>query len=128
MPDPHPLFIIGLPRSGTKLLRALLNNHPDVSLGGEGRFIPSTVKRFGIDADVSQRELWQAVYKKISRQVFFGTPMKGNVRLPEAASLGARKEQGLPLTWADIFEAILRPYGPRPQARIYGDKSHGYIS
>lgn len=130
MPDPYPLFIIGLPRSGTKLLRALLNNHPDISLAGEGRFIPSTVKRFGIDADVSQRGLWQAVYKKISRQVFFGTPAKGNVRLSEAAfldALDARKEQA-PLTWAVIFEAIMRPYGPRPQALIYGDKSHGYIN
>lgn len=131
MPDSYPLFIIGMPRSGTKLLRTLLNNHPDVSLGGESRFVPSMIKLFGLHADVSQRQLWQAVYKEISRKVFFGTQAKGNIRLSESAffdTLDARKEQGLELTWADIFEAIMRPYGPRPEALIYGDKSHGYVS
>ncbi len=131
MSESHPLFIIGVPRTGTKLLRTLLNNHPDISLGGEGNFIPGIVKRFGIDADVSKRELWREVYRGFSQRVFFDTSKENGVGLSEEAYMAALDtytERGMPLTWADIFEVIMRPYGPQPQARIYGDKSHGYIN
>lgn len=88
------------------------------------------VKRFGIDADVSQRGLWREVYEEFSQKVFFSTPMKDGVTLSETAFTDALSahEKGVPLTWADIFQVLMRPYGPRPQARIYGDKSHGYIN
>lgn len=37
----HPLiFIGGHPRSGTTLLRAMLDSHPDVRCGEETRIIP----------------------------------------------------------------------------------------
>jgi hypothetical protein len=33
--DPTPIFILGMPRSGTTLLEQLLAGHPDVAAGGE---------------------------------------------------------------------------------------------
>ena len=46
----HPLiFIGGHPRSGTTLLRAMLDSHPDVRCGEETRIIPRLV---------SMREAW----------------------------------------------------------------------
>lgn len=71
------------------------------------------------------------MYKEFSQRVFFDTSKEGGVGLSEEdflATLSTYEERGLTLTWADIFEVIMRPYGPHPQARIYGDKSHGYIN
>lgn len=35
LPGPVPIFIVGLPRSGTTLLERMLGNHPDVANAGE---------------------------------------------------------------------------------------------
>ena len=34
-PDPAPIFILGMPRSGSTLLERVLGGHPDISNGGE---------------------------------------------------------------------------------------------
>lgn len=124
---PAPIFIVGAPRSGTKLLRNLLNNHPEISLGNEGNFIPRFVRRFGLTADLSQPQLWEEIYEDFSHSAYYSSPMQKNVTFSRAdfvAALTARQN----LVWADIFEVLLRPYGPNPHAHIYGDKSHGYLS
>lgn len=126
----YPVFIIGVPRSGTKLLRELLNNHPDISLGHEGNFIPALVGRFGLDADVSQHSLWLEVYRTFSHSAYYHTQAKEGLALSGKSFISALNACAAEkaVTWTDIFEVILRAYGPRPEAPIYGDKSHGYIS
>lgn len=127
----HAVFIVGSPRSGTKLLRVLLNNHPDISLGHEGFYIPALIRRFGVDADLSRHSLWREIHQEFSRTTFYGNEAKGGVELSEAAFMAAlesREEQGSSVTWSSIFEVLLRAYSPHPEARIYGDKSHSYIS
>lgn len=129
--EPFPVFILGAPRSGTKLLRALLNNHPDISLGGEGNFVPRLVKQFGLDADLSQLDVQREVYAAFSRSQYFRHRAHEGVGLSEddfLAALGAHRAQGLLPSWSAVFELMLRPYGPRPQAPVFGDKSHGYIN
>ena len=126
-PESSPVFIVGAPRSGTKLLRALLNNHPDISLGGEGNFVPRFIKRFGLAADLSHPQLQEEIHRTFSRSVFYSSLVQENITFSQAVfmdTLASRKN----LTWADVFEVMIRNYGPNPQARIYGDKSHGYIS
>ena len=39
-PDPPVIFIGGMPRSGTTLMRAILDSHPRVRCGEETRVIP----------------------------------------------------------------------------------------
>ena len=36
--DPEPIFIVGIPRSGTTLVKACLNKHSRVHILGETRF------------------------------------------------------------------------------------------
>jgi hypothetical protein len=131
MKSASAVFIIGNARSGTKLLRSLLNNHPDISLGGEGNYIPTLIKRFGIDADVSQPPIWSDIFQEFSQSMFYGELAKRGKKLSEAAFIGAlttKTEQGVAVSWSDVFEVFLRFYRPHPQARIYGDKSHGYMN
>jgi tetratricopeptide (TPR) repeat protein len=39
-PDPAPIFVIGMPRTGTTLLDRVLSSHPDVASAGELNHIP----------------------------------------------------------------------------------------
>jgi hypothetical protein len=38
-PRPQPIFVVGCPRSGTTLLRLILDSHPSISAGPETRFL-----------------------------------------------------------------------------------------
>lgn len=42
-----PIFIVGCPRSGTKLLRDLLRSHPHLTFPEESHFIPELYKGYG---------------------------------------------------------------------------------
>ena len=43
--DKTPLFIIGMPRSGTTLIEQILSNHPKIFGGDELNFLPDEVKK-----------------------------------------------------------------------------------
>jgi len=40
-PDPTPVLIVGMPRSGTTLVEQIISNHPEVRAGGELNFWPT---------------------------------------------------------------------------------------
>jgi hypothetical protein len=42
--EPTPIFIVGLPRSGTTLVERILGQHPEVSAGGELMTLPSALQ------------------------------------------------------------------------------------
>lgn len=44
-PDPSPMFIVGMPRTGTTLVDRILSSHPDVGSAGELQAMPLAVKR-----------------------------------------------------------------------------------
>ena len=47
-----PIFIVGMPRSGTKLIREILNRSDDVFIPhSESVFIPYLVKKYGLNPD-----------------------------------------------------------------------------
>lgn len=44
LPDPAPIFVIGMPRTGTTLVDRILSSHPDVGSAGELQAMPLAVK------------------------------------------------------------------------------------
>jgi tetratricopeptide (TPR) repeat protein len=44
-PDPAPIFIVGMPRTGTTLVDRILSSHPDVGSAGELQAMPLAVKQ-----------------------------------------------------------------------------------
>jgi tetratricopeptide (TPR) repeat protein len=44
LPDPTPIFVIGMPRTGTTLVDRILSSHPDVGSAGELQAMPLAVK------------------------------------------------------------------------------------
>lgn len=65
---PKPIFIVGMPRSGTTLLDSALAGHADISSGGELPAMPSLLTRFLDWADGAQ---WQggAIPDPIAQQM-----------------------------------------------------------
>lgn len=47
MKEESPVFIVGMPRSGTTLLRSALTSHPAIRIGPETHFLSHWVPRFG---------------------------------------------------------------------------------
>lgn len=67
-----PLFLVGMPRSGTTLLRDVLNQSPKIAiLDEETGFIPQFVDEFGLTASFHQDEELDRFYRLFSKTVFF---------------------------------------------------------
>ena len=120
-----PLFIVGAPRSGTKLLRDLVKQHPLIGIPDyETEFLPRLVKKdFG---DLSDSRRFNDFYAWVGRNMYFRY-MEDEGRLI-SADTWYRACQNHDVK--GIFEALCRidgkvPYG---SAGVWGDKSPNYRS
>ena len=119
------LFVVGMPRSGTKLLRALIHQHPQVSiLKYETNFLPYWVQNWQRFGDLSDRENFRRFYDEMCALAYF---------------LLTKQDDGLigMETWYDmcddfsiqgVFDALARhDTGIRHETNhIWGDKSVNY--
>lgn len=121
-----PLFIVGMPRSGTKLLRDLLNQHPKINIPEvETHFLPFFIKKFGLNAsfDVTLKtQLFDAFYDTSFYWNISNSDKKGK---PEFEK---RKEQVN--NWNDFVYLVFNCFGPKgyQEEVIHGDKTPGYIN
>ena len=68
-----PVFIVGMPRSGTSLIEQILANHPDIHGGGELTFLSNAIRRclgvnFRLDFSHSLVTLENVVLRDISNE------------------------------------------------------------
>jgi hypothetical protein len=126
-----PLFVVGMPRSGTKLLRDLLNRHPSIRIPPiETEFLPWLVRHVDEHGDeygdLSCSEEFQKFYSRMIRFPHFSY-MKRDGRLVAAEDwrLACRRHDA-----AGLFEALLRleTGAAVGDAAIWGDKSPSYIN
>jgi sulfotransferase family protein len=121
-----PLFIVGIGRSGTKLLRDLLRGHSLIRIPPtESSMLPRWVEEWDRYGDLSDRAAFSAFYRRAVRTKY---------------SLLMEKHTGGPISeedWfatcrgygpADVFEALIRHDvgAPVGTALIWGDKSPNY--
>lgn len=122
-----PLFIVGMPRSGTKLLRDLLNRHPKIGIPiVESHFIPYMIRKFGWEPEIRTKSDLKNFYQEFTLTTFFwNTKELGQVltleELQQCADLSS---------WSSIFEFILKFYAStnKDDGFIWGDKTPGYIN
>lgn len=121
-----PLFIIGMPRSGTKLLRDLLNRHPCIGIPEiETEFLPwmvSTIQRYG---DLSLLSNFAIFYEEITTTSYFTFRRDASQLIDMSRWYDACHS----FTAAGIFEALIRietNMGYESPC-IWGDKSPSYI-
>jgi hypothetical protein len=118
-----PLFIVGMSRSGTKLLRDLLNQHPRIALPfEESHFIPHFVSRFGNPPSFSHPK---ELYRALSKTTFFWNMQQQGIILPEDVFSDSVDID----SWASIFQFILKFYARQEESAnfIWGDKTPSYL-
>ncbi|HJN74402.1 MAG TPA: sulfotransferase [Myxococcota bacterium] len=120
-----PLFIVGAPRSGTKLLRDLVKQHPRIGIPDfETEFLPRMVdKDWG---DLSDSRRFNDFYAWVTRMMYFKY-MADDGRLIGADTWYRTCESH---DLQGVFEALCRIDGDVPfaSAAIWGDKSPNYRS
>lgn len=115
------LFIIGMPRSGTKLLRELINNHQDVYIPDiETLFIPHLLRKF--ESRKLNEEQVNDVIEELKNSLFFFYYLKDH----------SFDFNNLHLNGITIKELINKLFAELAEqegskASILGDKSPNYI-
>lgn len=111
--DQSPIIVLGVSRSGTTLLRSMLDRHPDVAIPTESYFIPQLHDRHG---DAPDRARIIADVGRLQRVREWGiTESDLDSRL--AASP----------TFAEVVDAIYATWAERRGAVRYGDKTPLYM-
>ena len=121
-----PLFIVGLPRSGTKLFRTLLNSHSKIRiLTVETEFLPYWVKSWSSLGDLSQRPVFERFYNETLRLPYFVFQRQSG----QCIHAGEWYESCQEFTPAGVFEALARHDAGVGLASdmIWGDKSPSYV-
>jgi hypothetical protein len=110
-----PIFIVGAGRSGTTLLRLMLNAHPDIAIPSESHFIAPLIRDFGAQTTLSGGSLERATAMVASSEEWRRDFAHGEAEL--RAAVGSD-----PLTVAELVDRVFRlEVGPEP-AR-WGDKT-----
>ncbi|PQP35618.1 hypothetical protein C6A37_01585 [Desulfobacteraceae bacterium SEEP-SAG9] len=121
-----PIFVVGMPRSGTKLLRDLLNQHPKIRIPRvETNILPSWVNNWQKYGDLSKRSTFNKFYRKMLLMSYF-VYMKEDNQLIEAYIWYNLCKNFTP---AGVFEALVRHDAGvgYNTSKIWGDKSPSHI-
>lgn len=111
-----PIFIVGAPRSGTTLLRAMLNRHPRIGLSDETYFFYYAYLRrraFGDLADLGHRKRLIASYGATQRME--------RLKLDQARLNERLLAEGS--SYPGFFATILRFYAESQGKARYGEKT-----
>jgi hypothetical protein len=121
-----PVFVVGIGRSGTKLLRDLLRGHPLIRIPPtESSLLPRWVADWHRFGDLSDRQRFAAFYRRAIQTKYCllmekhtGGPIPEDVWYTSCRGFGP----------ADVFEALLRVQlaAPPETQLIWGDKSPDY--
>lgn len=120
-PD-RPVFVGACPRSGTTLLRAMLNHHPELAIPRESRFVLEAWRRRTDFGDLrerrNRRQLARWIFRrKTARPGRFGVrPRKGVRRLVAA-----------PPTIGSVLGTCFALYAENQRKPRWGDKRPLYI-
>ena len=121
-----PLFVIGMPRSGTKLLRGLLSQHPNIRIAGaETEFLPFLDRWVAEHGAPETREKFAAMFGAMRDAAYFH--FRKATEPFECERWRAECEGRYDV--AGLFEGFMRyELGiSRGTGVVWGDKSPGYV-
>jgi hypothetical protein len=119
--QPAP-FVVGVSRSGTTLLRLMLDAHPDLTIPAETHFVPMV-------ANVCDRLIAEGAETEVVRRealaTMTGHPRWGDFRISED-DVRQRMEAHDPLTTADAIRSFYEAAAALEGKPRWGDKSPPY--
>ena len=110
-------FIVGVGRSGTTLLRLMLDAHPDLAIPPETHFVPELIERFEADDDPTPDEVVE---------IITSGRHWGDFDL-DVEELLARLRTREPLDAAAATRAFFELYAEREGKPRWGDKTPIYV-
>ena len=113
-----PIFVVGAQRSGTTMLRLMLNKHPHVCVPHESGFVVTMARRAASFGDLSLRENRARLIDAIAADKFV---VAGKL----IADRGALVD-GPATTYAELVDAIFSAYAAARGKRRWGDKTPDY--
>ena len=114
-----------MPRSGTKLLRDLLNGHPMVGIPeAETELLPDWALRWPSFGDLENPRCWASFVEHARHSAYFVylEEERGIVVDPAGWRLSCPD-----FSLAGVFEGLCRLHGGAPPDGVWGDKSPGYL-
>lgn len=112
------VFVVGCPRSGTTLLKRILDAHPDLAITPETHWIPRCSRRsIGVSQD---GRITADLYDYLRSYRKFA-----NLRL-DPVDVDRLFAHSPPLGYADFVSRIFDLYGQRSGKKLVGDKTPGY--
>ena len=121
-----PLFVIGLSRSGTTLIRDLLNRHDQVNLPkAESHFIPMLVKQFGETPDLNDPVIRRRMVRMIAASTYASIMANRGQPIDPDAILARMPRTDL----CDFLGFLFRRCAEEPGRTdtIWGDKTPNYL-
>jgi hypothetical protein len=118
--SPAPLFIVGASRSGTTMLRLILNRHPDFAIPAESHFLIPLLESLPLEGKLSSDQLQTAL-----RTIYGCSRFQRGWRLSreDVARLG---EQLAAPTLAELVHALFQHEIAGTGKRRWGDKTPEY--
>jgi hypothetical protein len=114
-----PIFIVGAQRSGTTMLRLMLNAHPNIAIPFESDFIPKFYRRLEEYGDLSIDQNGERLLKAISQCSF----VKEGRLIRDYASVRAKN----PRSYSELIAAIYEVYAASEGKPRWGDKDPDYV-
>jgi hypothetical protein len=119
---PPAPFVVGVSRSGTTLLRLMLDAHPDMTIPAETHFVPMVAN--AVDQAIEEGASTQVVRQRALEKMT-GHPRWGDFRLDEA-DVRMRMERHDPLTAGDAIRSFYEAAAALEGKPRWGDKSPPY--
>ena len=122
-----PLFLVGRPRSGTKLLRALLNRHPEISIPfWESNFIPNLSSKAESFGNLKNRRNFHRFFRFFSQIEFFRMIGKEH-RYAHIVNEEFWYDAVNDFSYAGVIGTFYTMYAQCDGKTIWGDKSPHYM-
>jgi hypothetical protein len=121
-PSPHnPFFVLGHPRSGTTLLRAILSRHPDVFVPPENGGLWRMIRVFGDVRSRSWEEVVDRVLAEFEQGYDYATWALDTAELRDRARQIPEQQRNL----AALIGFVYQVYGEQhaPGKAVWGDKT-----
>jgi sulfotransferase family protein len=115
-----PFFVVGAQRSGTTMLRLMLNNHPRLAVPFESGFIPVFFRRLTEYGDLSD----PPNAARLLQDICLHPKVEKGKLVPDAAAVLSRRSA----TYCELVDAIFSEYARRKGKVRWGDKTPAYIT
>lgn len=116
-----PVFVVGVPRSGTTLLRLILNAHSQVSLGPETHFFKQVWEHKGQYGDLSDTNNLQTLWRDYS-----GTKSFDDFAFDNPAQVEKHVMQVV-RDYPNFLQALLELYANYHHKPIWGEKTPEHL-